>query len=124
MGNWTAGHSGKRLFRLLALGATLWSMMMSRGARHSRACYRGGRAVFWNPPLDPTEARYLGKTRKWKLISRDCSEPVRPMQVAFAGRSWIAGRGPQLKPTDQRSRHQAQLETRGGQIRSICAIGV
>jgi hypothetical protein len=29
----------------------LWSMAMSLGARHSRACYRGGRPVFWNPLL-------------------------------------------------------------------------
>jgi hypothetical protein len=46
------------------------------------------------------------------------------MQVAFAGRSWSASRGQQLKPTCQRSRHQGQLETLGGQIGSICAMRV
>jgi len=33
MENYTAGHSGKRLVRLLALGATFWSIAMSLGTR-------------------------------------------------------------------------------------------
>jgi hypothetical protein len=46
----------------------IWSMAMSLGARHSRACYRGGRAVFWKSALNPTGARYLGIIRSWDLI--------------------------------------------------------
>jgi|tagenome__1003787_1003787.scaffolds.fasta_scaffold19088358_1 hypothetical protein len=85
---------------------------------------RVNRVAFWNSPLNPAGARYLGKTRKWNLIRRGRSEPPRLVQGAFAGRSWSAGRGQQLKPTGQRSRHEAQLETLGGQIGSICAVRV
>ena len=76
MGNWTASHSGKRLFRLLALGARpgRWRCPLALGI--CRTCYRGGRAVFWNLPFNPAGARYLDKTRKWKLIRRGRSDPL------------------------------------------------
>jgi hypothetical protein len=123
MGNWTASHSGKWLFKLLALGARpgRWRCPLALGI--CRTCYRGGRAVFWNLPFNPAGARYLDKTRQWKLIRRGRSEPLGRCR-AFPERSWSAGRGQHLKPTGQRSRHQAQLETLGGQIGSICAMRV
>ena len=107
-------HSARRSGR--------WRCPSALGIRRARD--RVNRAAFWNPPLNSAGARYLGKTRQWRLIRRSRSEPARPMQVVFTGRSWSADRWQQLKPTCQRSRHQAQLETHGGQIGSICAMRV
>jgi hypothetical protein len=107
-------HSARRSGR--------WRCPSALGIRRARD--RVNRAAFWNPPLNSAGARYLGETRQWRLIRRSRSEPARLMQVVFTGRSWSADQWQQLKPTCQRSRHQAQLETRGGQIGSICAMRV